>query len=96
MSRNDLITAIINLYDENDRLEEHKEYYKNEKKRLGKLFYITKEENIKLQQRIDKAIEYIKTCNPDVDLNSMFLNESYISNYGATELLNILEGKSDE
>ena len=50
-------------------------------------------EKEELQQRIDKAIEYIKTCNPDVDINSMFLNESYISNYGAKEILEILEGK---
>ena len=45
------------------------------------------------KSRIEKAVEYIKTCNPDVDLNSMFLNESYISNYGANDLLNILNGK---
>ncbi len=49
-----------------------------------------------LEQRIDKAIEYIKTCNDKEILESMFLNESYISNYGAKELLEILGDKENE
>ena len=52
-------------------------------------------ENQKLKDRIDKATDYIEKCNPDVDLHSMFLNESYISNYGACELLKVLRGKDD-
>lgn len=51
--------------------------------------------NGELRTTINKAIEYIKTCNPDVDLYSMFLSEYYISNYGAVELLEIL-GDSNE
>ena len=54
------------------------------------------QENQQLKGRINKAIEYIEKCNPDVDLHSMFLNESYISNYGACELLEILKGDKDE
>lgn len=45
---------------------------------------------------IDKAIEYIETCNPNVELHSEFLDESYLSNYGAKELLDILKGDSNE
>ena len=47
-------------------------------------------EILELQSVIDKAIEYIENCDPD-NLNSMFLNESYISNYGACELLKMLK-----
>ncbi|MBQ8473166.1 MAG: hypothetical protein IJ501_06655 [Bacilli bacterium] len=54
------------------------------------------QENQQLKDRIDKAIEYIEKCNPDVDLHNMFLNENYISNYGACELLEILKGDKDE
>ena len=39
------------------------------------------------EKTIDKAIEYIETCNPNVELHSEFLDESYLSNYGANELL---------
>ena len=52
-------------------------------------------EIIELQSVIDEAIKYIENCNPNVDLNSMFLNESYISNYGACELLKILKGENN-
>ena len=45
-----------------------------------------------LEDKINKAIEYVEKCNPDVDLHNMFLNENYISNYGACELLEILKG----
>lgn len=48
-------------------------------------------ENQKQKEVIDKAIEYIETCNPNVELHSEFLNESYLSNYGAKELLDILK-----
>lgn len=57
------------------------------------LYHKEKEKRKELQQRIDKAIEYIETCNEEEKLNSMFLDESYISNYGAKELLEILEDK---
>ena len=50
---------------------------------------------VELENRIDKAIEYIENCDPD-NLNSMFLNESYISNYGACELLKILKGENND
>ena len=43
------------------------------------------------ERTIDKAIEYIETCNPNVELHSEFLDESYLSNYGANELLDILK-----
>lgn len=43
------------------------------------------------KRTIDKAIKYIKTCNPNVELHSEFLDESYLSNYGAKELLDILK-----
>ena len=49
-----------------------------------------------LQTKIDKAIAYIKTCNDKEKLESMFLDESYISNYGAKELLEILGDKENE
>ena len=45
----------------------------------------------KQKEVIDKAIEYIETCNPNVELHSEFLDESYLSNYGAKELLYILK-----
>ena len=45
----------------------------------------------KQKEVIDKAIEYIETCNPNVELHSEFLDESYLSNYGAKELLDILK-----
>ena len=48
-------------------------------------------ENQKYKEVIDKAIEYIETCNPNVELHSEFLDESYLSNYGAKELLDILK-----
>ena len=54
------------------------------------------QENRQLKDRINKAIEYIEKCNPDADLHSMFLSESYISNYGACELLDILKGVKDD
>ena len=43
------------------------------------------------KRTIDKAIKYIETCNPNVELHSEFLDESYLSNYGAKELLDILK-----
>ena len=45
----------------------------------------------KQKEVIDKAIEYIETCNHNVELHSEFLDESYLSNYGAKELLDILK-----
>ena len=49
------------------------------------------QENQKYKEAINKAIEYIETCNPNVELHSEFLDESYLSNYGAKELLDILK-----
>ena len=49
------------------------------------------QENQKYKEVINKAIEYIETCNPNVELHSEFLDESYLSNYGAKELLDILK-----
>lgn len=43
------------------------------------------------ERTIDKAIEYIETCKPNVELHGEFLDESYLSNYGAKELLDILK-----
>ena len=51
----------------------------------------SQQENKKLKEVINKAIEYIETCNPNVELHSEFLDESYLSNYGAKELLDILK-----
>lgn len=48
-------------------------------------------ENKRQKEVINKAIEYIETCNPNVELHSEFLDESYLSNYGAKELLDILK-----
>lgn len=48
-------------------------------------------ENKRQREVINKAIEYIETCNPNVELHSEFLDESYLSNYGAKELLDILK-----
>ena len=49
------------------------------------------QENKRQKEVINKAIEYIETCNPNVELHSEFLDESYLSNYGAKELLDILK-----
>lgn len=54
------------------------------------------QENKKQKEVINKAIKYIETCNPNVELHSEFLDESYLSNYGAKELLDILKGDSNE
>lgn len=85
-----LDTIGYDLYLENLKKEER------EIERLKAIVEGTKENRNELQTRINKAIEYIETCNPNVDLNSMFLNENYISNYGAKELLNILRGEDKE
>ena len=55
--------------------------------------YITKleKENKKLKEGVIKSIMYIKSCGRFKNLYSMFLDESYISNYGAVELINMLK-----
>lgn len=66
--------------------------YSNEED--SRLFnYITKleKENKKLKEGIIKSIVYIKSCGRFKNLYSMFLDESYISNYGTVELLNMLK-----
>ena len=45
----------------------------------------------KQKEVIDKVTKYIETCNPNVELHSEILDESYLSNYGAKELLDILK-----
>ena len=49
------------------------------------------QENKKLKEGIIKSIVYIKSCGRFKNLYSMFLDESYISNYGTVELLNMLK-----
>ena len=61
----------------------------------AKLLYEEEQKNKQLKDRIDKAIKYIEKCDPD-NLNSMFLDENYISNYGACELLKILKGENND
>ena len=66
--------------------------YSNED--VSRLFnYITKleKENKKLKEGIIKSIIYIKSCGRFKNLYSKFLDESYISNYGTVELLNMLK-----
>lgn len=62
---------------------------------LEKELQITANKCKQLENIRKEAIEYISTCNDEKILNSMFLDESYISNYGAKDLLNILN-KGDE
>ena len=70
----------------------HIHQYSNED--VSRLFnYITKleKENKKLKEGIIKSIMYIKSCGRFKNLHIMFLDESYISNYGSVELLNMLK-----
>lgn len=55
--------------------------------------YITRleKENKKLKEGIINTIIYIKSCGRFKNLYSMFLDESYISNYGAVELITMLK-----
>ena len=50
------------------------------------------------KKRCQLAIEYIETVNTNKNdtLHSKFLNEYYISNYGALELLEILKGEIND
>lgn len=66
--------------------------YSNED--VTRLFnYITKleKENKKLKEGVIKSIMYIKSCRRFKNLYSMFLDESYISNFETVELLNMLK-----
>ena len=66
--------------------------YSNEE--VSRLFnYITKleKENKKLKEGIIKSIMYIKSRRRFKIIYSMILDESYISNYGSVELLNMLK-----
>lgn len=66
--------------------------YSNEE--VSRLFnYITKleKENKKLKEGIIKSIMYIKSRRRFKNIYSMILDESYISNYGSVELLNMLK-----
>ena len=66
--------------------------YSNED--VSRLFNsITKleKENKKLKEGIIKSIMYIKSCGRFKLIYSMILDESYISNYGTVELLNMLK-----
>ena len=78
--------------------------YKRDLDSKIQVFLTTKEmiNYMNLQQKVEQlenirkeAIEYILTCNDEKILNSMFLDESYISNYGAKDLLNILNKGSE-
>lgn len=61
-----------------------------------RLYLMNLQSQVKKQKKvIDKAIKYIETCNPNVELYSAFLDESYLSNYGAKELLDILKEVSE-
>lgn len=96
----DLQNRVEKLTGENQDLEERIDYLSKQlEKKYEKVGTLTNEllyeENKHLQSVIDKAIHFIETCNPDVNLDSMFLNESYISNYGACELLEILRSKNE-
>lgn len=86
-----LLDLITNLQEENEKLNLELSGYREAILRDDKLLGLKD-----YKSRCEKAIEYIKTCNPDVDLNSMFLNENYISNYGANDLLKILNGGDEE
>ena len=66
--------------------------YSNED--VSRLFnYNTKleKENKKLKEGIIKAIMYIKSRGRFKHIYSMILDESYISNYGTVELINMLK-----
>ena len=66
--------------------------YSNED--VSRLFnYITKleKENKKLKEGIIKSIMYIKSRRRFKLIYSMVLDESYISNYGTVELINMLK-----
>ena len=66
--------------------------YSNED--VSRLFnYITKleKENKKLKEGIIKSIMYIKSRRRFKIIYSMILDESYISNYGTVELINMLK-----
>ena len=70
----------------------HIHQYSNED--VSRLFnYITKleKENKKLKEGIIKSIMYIKSRRRFKIIYSMILDESYISNYGSVELLNMLK-----
>ena len=61
---------------------------------VSRLFnYIKKleKENKKLKEGIIKSIMYIKSRGGFKNIYSMILDESYISNYGTVELLNMLK-----
>ena len=66
--------------------------YSNED--VSRLFnYITKleKDNKKLKEGIIKSIMYIKSRRRFKIIYSMILDESYISNYGTVELINMLK-----
>ena len=66
--------------------------YSNED--VSRLFnYITKleKENKKLKEGVIKSIMYIKSRRRFKIIYSMILDESYISNFGSVELLNMLK-----
>lgn len=104
----DRLNANLDLVKENEKLKEHKEYYKNETKRLGKLFYITKEENIKLeeaQKNFEK--QFIKEMNYKSRIEKAIEYIESINIFGVrsgktifikilNNLLNILRGNDNE
>ena len=95
---------LTKLQQENERLEKHKEYYKNETKRLGKLFYITKEENIKLEEaqknfekQFIKEMDYKSRIEKAVEYIEKHSNSfSVLDTISNGTLLDILNGRSNE
>ena len=94
----ELKKKITNLQEEKERLKELCDKYEEEHNTAFKLWTMkmeeipTYEEKKELQNRIDKAIEYI-----NISLRDSFENDKYPLNGEDFELLlNILEGKSDE
>ena len=76
---------ITNLQEENERLKEYRESYRKELD-----FWRIQFSN--LEDRIDKAIEYIK--EKDLTNNANFMDDGV--GYLFEDIINLLQGKSDE
>jgi len=88
-----ILDYITTLQEENKQLKVKSEVLEENNKLLIQQKAQMYEDLDIAYEKIDKAIEYIKTVNESSKyLDSMFLYENYISNYGACELLDILQG----
>ena len=67
-----------------------------DKETLRDMIIELQQEKEDYKTRNEKAIKFIEQYNDKGQLESMFLDECYLSNYGASELRDILNGKSDE